>query len=584
MIRTAVPAALLAVALLTSAAPAESATVDQWRRDIDHMVERIGALHPRPWGEIGRVAFLRRVAELKRDLPSLTEAQRTARTMALVALIGDRATQVEPDNPAFNTWYPIRVYAFEDGVHVTAAHRSVADLAGARLIEVGGRPAEEAVALAGGLLAANSPAERRERLYPFHNAGLMQGLGLAETDGRLKVRVRLTSGRVVERLLDPAATQNPAYAASGASPFIWADLPEVYGVPLGAHDEWVTGIQGLPASAFRTADEARTPYLGLRRVFYARPIPDQDAYYVQLNYMSNSAQETFEDFFRRTLADVDVRKPRRLIIDLRFNAGGDGSKGLMMAHEIVRRGPDTPWREVYILIGRRTSGAAMSAIDAFVRNTPTTLVGEPAGGALNGVSDSRSFLYPDLRLRLSVATSLGQMGEATDISESLLPDVPALWTFEDWAAGRDPAVEAILAGQEMRSVGVIARMDGGAAARALDNARRPGFEQHHAWWRPIRFEAVKSAGYGLMRDGRPADAIEVFTLMTEIYPNEWNSWESLGRAQTAAGDAVAARSSYRCALALDPENFDAGDLRAALAQAPAEAPTTPAGCPAPFRA
>ena len=568
----------LIIALVASASPALAATEAQWRRDIDAIAAHVGAIHPRPWGEVGRLAFLRQAEALKTALPTLTEEQRVVAAMRLVALVGDRATAIEPDNPTFNVWYPVRLYQFSDGYFITSAHKSVADLAGAHVLEIGGRPVEDAAALARALLGVNGPQEAAERLYALHNAGLMRGLGLAEADGTLRVRVRLASGRSEVRVLTGTTTENPGYAGSG-SPFIWTDLTEVYGTPLGTHDDWITGYRGLPAMAFRTVDPARPVHLRHRRAFYAQALPEQDAYYVQLNYMSNSAQETFEDFFRRVMGEIDAAKPRRLIVDLRLNGGGDGSKALMMAHEVIRRGPDTPWRELYILVGRRTGGAAVGAIDAFARNTPVTLVGEPTGGMWNAVSDSRAFTFPDTRLRLSVAATFSQFSESDDLSETILPDIPAPFSFADWSAGRDPAIDSILAGREMRSIPVLARMEGGAAARRIDGERRAAFRAY-AWWRPLRFNAVKTVGYDLLRANRPTDAMEMFTLMTELYPDHWNSWESLGRAQTNAGDKAAARISYRCALALDPENFDAGDLRAALAEAPGETPTLPAACPA----
>jgi hypothetical protein len=567
--------AIAAFALSTSGA--QAATEAQWRRDIDVIVENISALHPRPWTEIGRLSFLRQAEALKSELPRLSEEQRVVRAMRLVALIGDRATALEPDNPTFNEWYPIRLYQFTDGYFVTAAHRSVADLAGAQIVAIGGRPVAEAMEIARGLLSANGIAERTERLYAIHNSGLMRGAGLADADGRLRIRARLASGRMVDRALTPARTDSQLYA-SGGSPFIWADLSEPYGTPLGTHDDWFTAYRNLPAMAFRTPDDARPLHLRHRRVFFAQALPAQEAYYAQINYMSNSAQETFEDFFQRMMREVDAARPRRLIIDLRFNAGGDGSKAIMMAQEIVRRGPDTPWRELYILVGRRTGGAAISGLDAFVRNTPATIIGEPTGGQYNSISDSRSFAYPDTHIRVSVAVTTGQMSESNDLSDTILPDIPAPFSFADWRAGRDPAIDPILSGIEMRSVPVLARMEGGAAARRIDGERRTAFRRH-AWWRPLRFNAVKTVGYDLLRADRAADSVEMFTLMTELYPDEWNSWESLGRGQTAAGTAADARTSYRCALALDPENFDAGDLRAALAEAPNEPPTMPAACP-----
>jgi tetratricopeptide (TPR) repeat protein len=506
------------------------------------------------------------------------EEQRVVRAMQLVAKIGDRATGVEPESPTFDSWYPVRLYEFTDGYFITAAHKSVKDLAGAQVLAIGGRPAAEAVDAARAVLNANSRFESRERLYAVHNAGLMRGIGLAAPDGSLLVKLRLRNGKVADRTLPAMKTDGPLYK-SGGSPFIWTDLSEPYGTPIGGHGDWITAYKGLASGAFREPDASRPLHLAHRRVFHARALPERGAYYAQINYVSNSRDETYEDFFRRIMREVDQAKPRRLILDFRFNGGGDGSKAAMMAREVIKREDARPWKELYILIGRRTSGAAIAAVDALARNTPATLVGEPAGSPWNMASDSRSFAFPNTKLRLSVAVSTAQMSESTDLSETVLPDVPAPFSFADWAAGRDPAVDPILAGREMRSVSVIALDDSGAAGRSAYAERKSAFRRHD-WWKPPRFADVKRVGYDLLRGKRAQDSADMFRLMTELYPDEWNSWESLGRAQTELGQKQEARESYRCALKLDPENWDSGDLKAALAEAPEEPAALPEGCPA----
>ena len=574
MIKKILVTAAIGTFLLTSTA--QAGTVAQWDRDIDQIVTDIGSLHPHPWRNVGRSDFMRHAEALKAELPHLSEEARVARAMQLVALVDDRATSLEPDASASNTWYPIRVYQFSDGYFITAAHRSVGDLAGAQVLSIGGRPVEEAVHLARSLLASNSEHESAERLFALDDVALMRGVGLADADGKLHLQVRLRSGNVASRVLTGEAANDPDFAGAN-SIFIWADRTETYGTPLDSLNDWVSAYHGLHSIAFREADDTRPLHLRQRRVFYAKALPAQDAYYAQINYMSNSAQEDFDDFFRRMMREVDAAHPRRLIIDLRYNSGGDGSHGVMMAQEIIRRSANPPWHELYVLVGRRTAGAAISGVDALVRNTPTTLVGEPTGGYYNQSSDAQAFDFPDTHLRLTVAIASAQMSQSNDLSNTIVPDVPAMFSFADWSAGRDPAIDPILAGQEMRSTGVVALMDGGAAARAAD-VRRRGAYARVAWWRPTSFIDVKTVGYDLLRANRAGDAAEMFTLMAELYPTDWNSWESLGRAQTAQNDLAGARASYRCALLQDPQNFDAPDLHAAIAAAPTER-GFPRGCP-----
>ena len=197
----------LLLALLISicvAMPAQAASVAQWRQDIDALVNDVRATHPDPFFKTGRLTFLRAAEAIKQDLPSLSEEQRMVRVMQLIASIGDGHSELEPyRNELFSWWYPIRIYEFSDGYFVTSAHHSVAELAGAEIVEVAGRPVGEAVSDARSLVGGDNGFHNKERLDQFSNAGLMKGLGYSREDRSLQVKFRLRSGEVVTRNLTP---------------------------------------------------------------------------------------------------------------------------------------------------------------------------------------------------------------------------------------------------------------------------------------------------------------------------------------------------------------------------------------------
>jgi tetratricopeptide (TPR) repeat protein len=67
---------------------------------------------------------------------------------------------------------------------------------------------------------------------------------------------------------------------------------------------------------------------------------------------------------------------------------------------------------------------------------------------------------------------------------------------------------------------------------------------------PERFDEdlLNTLGYGLLGDGRTDDAIAVFELNVEAYPESPNPFDSLGDAYGAAGRLEAARRSYERAV------------------------------------
>ena len=68
-------------------------------------------------------------------------------------------------------------------------------------------------------------------------------------------------------------------------------------------------------------------------------------------------------------------------------------------------------------------------------------------------------------------------------------------------------------------------------------------------------QAVNLLGYQLLQEGETEEAIEVFVLNTRLYPESWNTFDSLGEACEAARRPRDAIAAYRKSLALNPRNL-----------------------------
>jgi tetratricopeptide (TPR) repeat protein len=555
---------LVAAGALAFAGSAQAASVAEWRADIDAIVADLRLNHPDAFTKTGELTFRREAAALKAALPELSEEQRVVRVMRLVALVGDGHTSLEPDNPAFGQWYPFRLYEFTDGYFVVSAHVSAADLAGAQVLEIGGRPAAEAAEAARDLMGADNAFDRKERLFALSNAGLMRGLGYAGADRSLKLRVKQANGRVVERTLTPRATDAQGYKPADST-FEWRFRAETGGPGIGTNDDWISAYRGLKHSAFRTPDLSRPAHLTFRRAHLARPMPEKDAYYIQLNCVCDGADETLLGFIARAMKEVDAQKPRRLIVDIRYNFGGDGSKVPALLREFIRREGSGAWKELYVLSGRRTFSAGVMLLDAFMIQTEESVVGEPAGAALNSYGDANSVAFPRTGLHMYRSTLRHELGRSTDISPFIQVDVSAQFSFADYAGGRDPAVDAIASGEEMRALPIVAREQGGAAAKRVYEARKARFGKL-GWWVAASDDDMTKAAYALLDAGRTADAIEVFRINTEIHPDFWRGWHNLGQAQLKAGQREAGLENYRRALEADPNNPQSAQQREELAK------------------
>jgi len=478
--------------------------------------------------------------------------------MRLVATIGDSHTQLAPMRADFALWLPIRIYEFSDGYYVTAAHRSVAELAGAQLLEVNGRPVAEVANAARSLMGADNDFAAQENLFAFSNAALMRGLGYSLADSSLRLKLKLVSGQVAERVIAAHHADDPRYPKDDSS-FEWHFQAEMGGPPFGGIDQWISAYRNLPYAVFRTTDESRPLRLMNRRFFVAKALPLLDAFYIQFNFVGDD----FDQQFRDALQQVDNVHPRRLIVDLRYNFGGDGSHVPNVAREFIKRADNPPWQELYVVTGRRTFSAGIMAALAIMDNTHHTSVGEPMGAPVNSYGDAIDVDFPRTGMSLSVSTVRHQLGNAADVAAFRGVDIPAPMSFADYQAGRDPAVDRILRGEDLRSVIVVALADGGAEARRA-YARQLRDFSGVSWWSPPAEIELRQTAQDLLVQKRFDDALEVAALNTEIHPDIWNTWWNLGHAQFLAGETHQGLASWRRVLELDPQNQNAAEIRKAL--------------------
>ncbi len=61
-------------------------------------------------------------------------------------------------------------------------------------------------------------------------------------------------------------------------------------------------------------------------------------------------------------------------------------------------------------------------------------------------------------------------------------------------------------------------------------------------------------GYSFLEEKKINEAIEVFKLNVKLYPDAWNTYDSLGEAYAAAGNKELAIANYQKSVELNPEN------------------------------
>ncbi len=177
---------------------------------------------------------------------------------------------------------------------------------------------------------------------------------------------------------------------------------------------------------------------------------DKHLLYFQFNRALEQADEALQDFGVRLEAAYRADKVRTLVIDLRFDTGGNQDLGRAMMERLQAA---SEGRNVYVITGRATFSAGIFHAAQWKQWGKATFVGEPVGDGLDFWSEGGNFSLPNSGLVVHFANAFHSYSRKeyperkpyfADLSlDSLAPDHAASPSFEDYQAGRDPAMDFV---------------------------------------------------------------------------------------------------------------------------------------------
>jgi tetratricopeptide (TPR) repeat protein len=523
-------------------------TTEQWLEDLDFVVTQLKSYHPNLYYRISEEDFDARVAQSRaaiRNARSDLEAYLAIRRT--IAGVQDGHTQLLEEG-AFGITdlrFPFRLDRFRDGVFITVIADEHQSVLGARVVAVNGTPIEEAVAIAERAVNMDNEFGRvRPALAGFTFARIVYGLGLAEDVESIVLDVIPVDGEPTTVTFESIVDTRP---------ILWSNR-----VNIGPTE----GEYVHPAATLGK----NTP-LHLRRqgpdvaLYWFEHLPEEKALFFQLNgVVANQpgSDETFAEFSDRLWSYVDEHADEvdKLVIDLRYNDGGNARRIIPFVNEIIKRDFLNRRGSLFVLVGKRTYSAAVIFLTELVVHTDVIVLGNPPGCPFNFFSDwvSRGYL-PNSNFELMVASR--QIDNAWSYDTVYFPpDIPASFSSQDYFGGRDPALEIALHG-DTRTITDFAA-DEGAEAALADFLRQRQEYADRKWWRGWDAEGlerqINQRGYALMGDGRMTSAYEVFKLNTLLFPTSSNVWDSLGELYYNTREYELALESYGKSVELDPGN------------------------------
>lgn len=424
-------------------ASVDPTTPEARRADIAHFREHFMGVD-RSYSDAARAEAEQRLAALEGRVGAVSQAAFELELARIVALADNGHTGFFPGprSRRFNRVADFRLSPFGEDFYVLRASPQHADLLGAQLVAIDGRPAAQARDVARTLMGGPAGWRDRHAAYFLESPEQMHALGVTANAERASYRFRLANGRSVTRRFTPEPA-NPDRVRANAERWFYPELmPE-------ERERW---------RALLTAEQTPWSLQAPQERFRTRDAPEIDAFVIELRQNVSSETTDIAEFMLDSLEAARTSGRSNIVLDMRMNGGGD----LNNTRAWVRRLPRTVPGSVFVLTSPWTFSAAISTVGYLEQSAPdrVVIVGEhvgdrldfwaeggnsvqlPASGAFIDFSTERHDYRTGCR---SIENCHGSVVRHPIAVESLAPDIEAPWTIEAYRAGRDPAMEAVAA-------------------------------------------------------------------------------------------------------------------------------------------
>jgi hypothetical protein len=513
----------------------------KWREDLRFIAQEMPRAHKNLFHTMTPEQLESAVKRLDERIPFLARHQIIVEMARIVAMVGDGHTSIRNflyDSKVGFRYYPIALYLFKDGLFIYAGAPQYSNAVGGKVVKIGNASAEEAINAVKDLVFRDNEMTIKERVPLLLTTPEILHAALLISDMEKARFVIEREGKQETIELKPVNAQRPS------------------------NDNWALGqrFSKLPdwIDARRTASSPASLWLkSPENYFWFEYLENSRTMYVQYNEVANKEKESVAEFARRLFGFVEKHPVDRFVLDLRWNTGGNNYLnkplllGIIKSIKIDQRG------KFFAIIGRRTFSAAQNLVNELEKYTNVVFVGEPTAGNPNFYGDPTRIVLPNSGIIVGVSTLWWQDLDSRDKRKWTGPELSVELSSEDYFSNNDPAMKLILDYVPKKKLAemLMETLMKNDVASAIKLYRAFKADSVNAF---VNTEnSINSLGYWLLEMNRLNQAIEIFKLNAESYPQSANVYDSLGEAYMKSGNKELAIKNYEKSLKLNSLNTSA---------------------------
>jgi len=410
-------------------------------RDLDYLARLPDV--DRSFSPAAAARFRERIRALRASAPGMDDARFFLEVAAAVALSDNAHTNVDAVSwRARLASAPVRFAWFPEGLFVVRAMAGHEDLLGARVLAIDGRAPEALLQEARPYFAGTEAYLRSASPLLLESPPALAVLHPAASPAHLDLRVEDAGGSPREVRLDAVPPERAPKASKPGR--ILSPVP----LPDEAPGRWRALLD--PAAAIPSLREPE-------HVTHAETLADGSTLYLHLWRVRNESGERLGERIASALGPADAPPWRRIVLDLRFDAGGDYPDAYAALRSIPGRlAPDG---RLLILTDETTFSAAIIAavLARHFAGPRAVVVGSGPGDRLEFWAEGIPARLPSSGIEIGVSTGYHDWSHGCrelrcwwpnfyyDVAGGdLVPGIPVRWRFADYRRGVDTVLQRAL--------------------------------------------------------------------------------------------------------------------------------------------
>ena len=386
-------------------------TTEMWIEDLDYLFNTLEDKHYDLFYDITKDNLYKEVDLLKMELDDLDDISIYLRLRSIVASIGDGHTRLF-DKYEYQ-WFPIRVSEFEEGLIVTATTEENKELIGFKLLSINGITIEDIIDKLSPSFSSDNKFDLKSKvLSNITCAELLAFYNVIKLGESTLFELESNDGKIIKIEL------NAKYLDQGE----YISFAELY-----------PGV--LDISSLKNRDK---PY-------WFEYEENNDLVYLQYNSCVEDPNISMSEFATEVDAFLTDNSVDYLIVDLRYNSGGDSRIIEPLINIIRGNAKINQMSNLFLLIGNRTYSSAILNTLEFSSTTNVKMIGKPTGGKPNHYGEVKMFELPNSGINGMYSTKYFKYID--EDLDAIYPDVEIENSYFDLIEGKDSVVEAIISGE-----------------------------------------------------------------------------------------------------------------------------------------